>query len=1158
VLKFLRRRVFVVMVGLLLVALVIWVAGPLLAFADWYPLAPALNRVIAIALIIGAWALAAWLKKRKAARAGDQLAAAVVQQSQAEARPSADVVQLRERFAEAVAALKQQKRGRQSLYDLPWYVIIGAPGSGKTTALVNSGLHFPLEQRTGKGALRGVGGTRNCDWWFTEEAVFLDTAGRYTTQDSDASADSAGWAEFLSLLVKYRKRRPINGVLVAISAQDLMVQGQAGREAHVAATRRRLTELNKDLRIQLPVYVLVTKCDLVAGFTEYFDDVAQEGRTQVWGVTFPYEQTQKGTAGASYAAEFDALVQRLNERVLSRLEGERDVRRRAHIFGFPQQMAALREPLTAFVEELFAPTRFEAQTLLRGVYFTSGTQEGTPIDRLLGALGRRFAVAPEAVAPGRGKAYFIERLLKEVMLAESGLAGVNRRLEVRKAAAQAAAYIGMAAVAVLGIIGLTTSYRSNRTYLDAVAADVAALQQAPPRQSAGSLEALLPRLDALRAVVRSADRHRDDVPWRMRWGLYQGEAIGDAARDAYSRELDDTLLPQIAARIRQRLIDFSPEIDVLYLYLKGYLMLGYPEHFQRDHLKYLADVEWRTAYRHDPDAGARLSEHFTSLLDYNERLPPVALDDALVEQARRAIPPDAIPRLIYGRLKLTYAADTAGQIRFDTILNATQVFQRRSGTSLAQPVSSLYTKKVFTDVVAKGTDQLQQEFEADRWVWGDAFRPSPIASSQLRATVIDLYEKDYIATWDGVLTDLGLRPLGNLENMKRTLQILSGTTSPLREILKVVAANTLLIESASGEQSRGTIASGLEALDRLVAGARETAGLAVVTPGEQVTRYFAPIHALVAGEAGRTQIDGVLAEIQQLLDKLQAVGTGIGQETGNPATLAAVGQSAEQLKQNATGLPKPVGDLVAEVGTSAQMASRSGLRTSLFDRYRQDVVQYCQQVVTNRYPFTAQSSVDVPIDDFGALFGYAGVFDTFFAQNLVDLVDTAPSVWRWRADASGATVGLSDGVLRQFQQAKTIREMFFAPTSGKPEVPFNITVQRLHPPTVLRMRLEMDGVSISYAHGPLRPEKFSWPGESPRGAAVTFEERTGVPQSIATTGPWAWFRLVEQGRPRQISAERYELTFEKAGRSTTVTLDASSVRNPFGRLNVLRQFRCGV
>jgi type VI secretion system protein ImpL len=89
---------------------------------------------------------------------------------------------------------------RRNLYELPWYVIIGPPGSGKTTALVNSGLHFPLAAQLGAGAVRGVGGTRNCDWWFTDQAVLLDTAGRYTTQDSHATVDKAAWLGFLDLL----------------------------------------------------------------------------------------------------------------------------------------------------------------------------------------------------------------------------------------------------------------------------------------------------------------------------------------------------------------------------------------------------------------------------------------------------------------------------------------------------------------------------------------------------------------------------------------------------------------------------------------------------------------------------------------------------------------------------------------------------------------------------------------------------------------------------------------------------------------------------------------------------------------------------------------------------------------------------------------------
>ena len=275
------RRVLPIL-GLLLIALIIWFGGPYVAFGEYIPLESERARLIAIVLVILTWVgLVVW-KRLQANRKSDQLVAAVVKQADAESRPSADVVQLRERFEEAVGTLKQKRKSGHSLYELPWYVIIGAPGSGKTTALVNSGLHFPLEQRSGKGALRGVGGTRNCDWWFTDEAVFLDTAGRYTTQDSDANADSTGWLEFLALLRKYRKRRPVNGIILTISAQDLIMQGHGAPEGHDEAARRRLIELNKELNIQLPVYLMVTKCDLVAGFTEYFDDLSQEGRAQVW------------------------------------------------------------------------------------------------------------------------------------------------------------------------------------------------------------------------------------------------------------------------------------------------------------------------------------------------------------------------------------------------------------------------------------------------------------------------------------------------------------------------------------------------------------------------------------------------------------------------------------------------------------------------------------------------------------------------------------------------------------------------------------------------------------------------------------------------------------------------------------------------------------
>jgi type VI secretion system protein ImpL len=169
---------------------------------------------------------------------------------------------------------------------------------------------------------------------------------------------------------------------------------------------------------------------------------------------------------------------RLNERLYGRLDGERDERRRVRIFAFPQQMAALKDPLVEWVTDVFGSTRFDKQVLLRGVYFTSGTQEGTPIDRLLGRSGAS-SPSRRCGGCGRGKAYFVQRMLRDVLFGESGLAGLNWRLEARKAAGQLGLYAALALGAVLAVALLTISYRRNVTYIEEVGTETARLQQTP-------------------------------------------------------------------------------------------------------------------------------------------------------------------------------------------------------------------------------------------------------------------------------------------------------------------------------------------------------------------------------------------------------------------------------------------------------------------------------------------------------------------------------------------------------------------------------------------------------------------------------------------------------------------------------------------------------
>ncbi|MGH8180376.1 MAG: type VI secretion system membrane subunit TssM, partial [Steroidobacteraceae bacterium] len=879
----LKSRTFIVILGLLLLAAIIWFAGPYFAFAGYQPLASVVGRLVAILIIAVCYAVYVQLRQLKSASSSRQLAEKVAGQEEAaaggrSAGGSADAAQLRQRFEEAIESLKKsRKKGAASLYDLPWYVIIGPPGAGKTTVLVNSGLHFPLAQKFGKEAVRGVGGTRNCDWWFTDEAILLDTAGRYTTQDSNAKADASGWGAFLQLLRKFRGHQPINGVIVAISATDLLVQGEQERELQVSAIRERLNELGRELRIRIPVYFLVTKCDLIAGFAEFFDDMSQEARAQVWGTTFPIEMTESGGAAGAFAAEFDGLTARLQERVLARMEAERDPRRRASILAFPQQMSLLKPLLDDLVKRVFTASGFDRPVLLRGVYFTSGTQEGSPIDRMLGAIARSFGVTSAVAAPaaGRGKAYFIERLLRAVIFPEAGLAGVNRAVQARMIAARSGAYIACVVLLTLLLSWVFVSYEANAAYIDKVAAASRSLQTAAP--AAGStVDAVLPELDTLRDLTAGAEQYRGHVPWHMRAGLYRGAAIGKEARDAYTRDLNASLVPVLRGRFEGALQANVAAPDRLYEYLKGYLMLGSAEHRDTDHLRFLASAQWREMYPQDPATAQHLEDHFDQLLT-DDRLSSISLDSQVVERARTALRSASLPVLIYDRLKLSYLNDDQQALRLDVAAGTgASVLLRRSGTPLATPVPALYTRAVFREINTRRRYQLVQEFLQDSWVFGNSL-PDVRASGTLVSDVMNLYETDYLQYWDSVVKDVGVKPAGDPQGFIDTLGIISSPASPLKGFLKAVATNTDLLapDTSAAGQAAGAASKLADAKLGALKSIIGTGPPGAAPPGTRVSQYFAPIRALVAGPPGQAPIDQMLGALAQQYQRLLATGSGV-------------------------------------------------------------------------------------------------------------------------------------------------------------------------------------------------------------------------------------------------------------------------------------------
>lgn len=1173
-LAFFKSRTVLILIGLVLLALLLWFAGPYFAFADYKPLESVVARLVAILVLVAVWAVVLQIRQLRSSRASSKLAEGVVA-AEAEkgaeggaagaSGSSGDAAQLRKRFEEAIAALKKSKRrGAGNLYELPWYVIIGPPGSGKTTVLANSGLDFPLAQKFGRDALRGVGGTRNCDWWFTDRAILLDTAGRYTTQDSNSRADAAGWVAFLNLLRKFRSRQPINGVIVAMSASDLLAADAKERERHVTTIRERLDEIGRTLRIDVPVYFLVTKCDLIAGFSEFFDDLGQDARAQVWGTTFPIEATESGRAADLFDKEFARLLERLQQRVLSRMEAERDARRRVGVLAFPQQMAAFGPLLNDLLKRVFTTTDFDNQILLRGVYFTSGTQEGTPVDRVLGAIARAFGVT-SAVAPapvGRGKAFFIERLLKNVVFQESGLAGVNRRLQLLKVVLQTGAYVACVAVLVLGVLGFVVSYKANAGYIKEVADSANALESTKLGPNVALLppEALLPRLDALRAVSVTAGRYSDDTPWRMRMGLFRGDSLGESAHDAYLRELNGALLPMIASRFGEQVRSSVAAPERLYEYLKGYLMLGDASHRDATHLRFLSDVELRRLYPNDEGTRQRIAQHFEELLATKDAMSSVQPNADLVEQARYALRTASIPVLMFSRLKLSYAGDTKRALRLDLAAGpgADQVLVRASGAPLSQPVPAIYTRDVFREVNTTGKFEVMKQFADDTWVFGGNLLDAS-KSGALAYEMLNLYEQDYIRAWDDVLRDVKVRPVSDARGLTELLGVLSSPASPLKGFLVAVANNTDLLKPAADAAAAPNAAD--KAGAALAARAAQLASVLGAppagsdAPGTAVSNHFQSIRALVQGPPGAAPIDGVLASLAQTHKQLQSVGSAVG-DTSALDALVKSGQAdaLKSLQDQAKLLPAPVSAMVAQIGARGESLAVGQARGEFSRRYAEQVVRECRELIEGRYPFARTSANDVPLADFGRVFGSGGVFDTFFKENLAPLVDVSRSPWRWRQGA--AQVGGSAALLKQFQQAQRIRDVYFKPGAQTPEARFTLTPDTLDADAT-RFTLELDGQTLDYRHGPQQSRPMSWPGGSAGQAAVSFEERAGGGPSIVKQGPWAWFRILDQAQVKRDSDTRVHVTFSAGSHSMRVVLDAASVRNPFVR-DELAGFRCSM
>jgi type VI secretion system protein ImpL len=1177
--NFIRQRWFISLLGVLALSLFIWFLGPLFAFADYEPLGPENNRLLLIGLIFLLWLIIRGWSFFKAKSQNKQILEAISTASspplsQEQQATEEELLALQERMQKALATLQKTRlggsSGRKFLYQLPWYIIIGPPGSGKTTLLANSDLKFPLSEEYGKDAIRGVGGTRNCDWWFAEDAVLLDTAGRYTTQDSHQEVDRAAWLGFLDLLKKYRRRRPISGAIIAVSIADLLEQPPGEQQLHARAIRNRIQELHEHFGIRFPVYVLFTKCDLLAGFMEYFDDLNRDNRAQVWGMTFKLHENPQVNSIEQFNTEFDLLELQLQHQLIDKLERERGSERRDLIYTFPQQFNSLQSIIQPFLEEIFRTSRYQQTTMLRGVYFTSATQEGSPIDRIMGTLAQNFGLDRQSMATAskQGKSFFINHLLRRVIFAESGLAGANLKLERKRAWIQRSAFAAVLGITLLMALVWFTSYVQNKAYINEVASQSKELQKLVndlnPKQT--DPLSVLPLLNKARNMPGGyADQHKG-TPWSLNFGLYQGDKLGKASVSLYRKLLREVFLPRLLDRLEEQLQNNTNNTDFLYEALKVYLMMGLYDHFDADAISAWLILDWKHNLPLEVSNIQRqaLEYHLQALLEVRPTPLPRPLNKTLVRRTREILKRVPLSERIYARLKLELSDLDIADFRVSEKAgrDAPLVLTSKSGTPLTEGVAGLYTCAGYRDYFSNNLDRLIKQQTGENWVLGteQGAALDETALKTLQESVLKQYLEEYIVHWDSLLADIQIIPFSGKKQMVEVLNIISGEQSPIRVFLEAVDQETSLSclkkDQSLLEKAGEKFISAQSALDKIIS--RTTGSRASPPPqvtANMVTEHFHDLHILVSGEAGNPPlIERSLELLQELHVYANSLLSASGDELVKELSKEVL-QVIEKIKMEGKRTPFPVNKMLLNIASGSHNLVSGGIKKHLNAMWKSTVLPFCRKAIQGLYPISANSSREITFEDFTYFFAPGGLMDEFFTKYLASSVEKGGSVWRWnnRGEATGS---ISSAALKQFQLADTIKNTFFRMGSQSPSVSFKLKPISMSP-DIMQFVLDVDGQLLTYDHGPVRPVSMKWPGPNSSGQVrIQFLPPLEGYSGLSEEGPWALFRVFDKARiTRTPNPAIFILTFTIQEREAKFELRASSAVNPF-QLSDLQSFRC--
>lgn len=761
-------------------------------------------RIGLIAGVLGIWLLIFLYQRWRAIRTAQMIEARLREQAAGQLAAGADpdaLSDLQRRLDEAMTGLRQSGIGKSALATLPWYIIIGPPGSGKSTALTASGLEFP-KVGTGLNGIQGVGGTRNCEWWFTNEGILLDTAGRYTSVEDDREE----WVGFLDMIKSARSRTPINGVIVAISVADLATASEEELNGHAKNVRARLDELCQRLETVFPVYLLFTKCDLLTGFVDFFEDLTRAEREQVWGFTFPFKPMNAERYQQIFRRELQGLYERVARKRLQLLTTERPLEKQQQVYSFPLQLASVEEQLNSFLGKVFRENPYQETAILRGFYFSSGTQEGNPIDQVMASMRAAFGIQPGAVAAGQEpprekKSYFLTGLFRKLIFPDSVLARSLASAEKRRRATHLAMISGGVAASLLFVVGLLTSFIGNRSVALRAESGVQAVRAAQADPNTPALERL-GSLELLRESVHELHGYEAQLvpPLRLSFGLYSADELFGPTRALYYAELRAVLLGPARAALEAELAEWiDPKTDTkalkerygfqhdqelydgLYRLLRVYKMLGddLPLEVEEVKTQLTARNRWLRGLGVGPKDDFPADSKTLALTQLDELLAQAdfryewktAQDAGLVHEVKAKLQANYWVSQSYHQIRDTQLSSTESE-------SLTSLFGE--GAAVFAPVSSVskvFTKSqwdnYFKDAVLEKSRYLADQYKEMR---------EPKSQSEIEGELKNHFVSEGRDRWGEFLRGIAVKPFAGVEEGTERLKLLGSPRSPLPKL----------------------------------------------------------------------------------------------------------------------------------------------------------------------------------------------------------------------------------------------------------------------------------------------------------------------------------------------------------------------------------------